>query len=241
MSLLQARQLLLRAARHYQQQRGTFSRQEIVAKINEIKYLSAQKKIPRLTLRKEILHLENKLQGVLEIEQQFRKQQQQESAKVKSLKQEITVLKRRLETAGNKNLHRKVERLTHLLGEQSARKQVRDEIALSTQNIAAHKKLPVQALPERERIERLQQRLSLLKSEVEIQKSLGNSTEDIEQKIALLEQKLQEYSSQSRGEIKHTLFFETPLPAAEFKKLDLEIEVERELPLPPPPRMRRKN
>lgn len=241
MSLLQARQLLLHAARHYQQQRGTFSRQEIVAKINEIKYLSAQKKIPRITLRKEILHLENKLQGVLEIEQQFRKQQQQESAKVKSLKQEIAMLKRRLEAAHNKNLHRKVERLTHLLGEQAARKQVRDDVAISTKNIAERKKVPAHGAADQERIGRLQQRLSLLKSEVEIQKSLGNSTDDIEQKITLLEQKLQEYSSQSRGEIKHTLFFETPPPTAEFKKLDMEIEVERELPLPPPPRMRRKN
>ena len=49
MTNLSAQELLVKAAKFSQQKVEAFSRKEIVEKINEIKYLSAQKKIPRLT------------------------------------------------------------------------------------------------------------------------------------------------------------------------------------------------
>ena len=238
MSYVRLRQFLVNVARQYQRERETFSRQEIVAKINEIKYLSAQKKIPRITLRKEILHLENKLKGVMEMEQQVLRQKQQESAKVKTLKHQIAVLKERLAATGDKDLHKKVERLTHLLGEHAAKKNVRDEVALSRSVMVEQKAFSLPTMPDSERLNRLEQRLNLLKQEVEIQKHQGNSTDAIEQKITLLEQKLQEYSSKEPAQIKHTILFESPPATAVMP--DLESDIEKELPLPPPPRMRKR-
>lgn len=238
MSYVRARQLLLNAARQYQQERGTFSRQEIVARINELKYLSAQKKIPRITLRKEILHLENKLQGVMEIEEHLLKQKQHESAKITALKHQIAVLKERLATTGSKDLHTKVERLTHLLGEQAARKNVPEEVALS-KKVLAEQVTSFPKMPDRERMNRLQQRLSLLKQEIEIQKELGNATDAIEQKVALLEQKLQQYFSKELEQVKHTILFEAPPVMA--VTTEPEMDIEKELPLPPPPRMTRRS
>ena len=236
MSFFNATQLLGIAAREYQQRKETFSTVEIVARINELKYLSAQKKIPRITLRKEILHLENKLKGVMEAEEQILRQKQHESAKIKALKHQIAMLKERLAATGNKDLHKKVERLTHLLGDQAARKNMPTEIALSKRVLA--EQIPVTSMPDQERMNRLQQRLSLLKQEIEIQKELGNSTDAIEQKVALLEQKLEQYVSKEPLQVKHTILFEAPPVAAAVSEPDIDLE--KELPLPPPPRMGRK-
>ena len=56
-------QLLSRISSIAQREKESFSKTEIIKKINEIKYLSSQKKVPKLTLRKEIIHLENQLEG----------------------------------------------------------------------------------------------------------------------------------------------------------------------------------
>ena len=72
MGSFKAMLLLMKVARIFEQQQFSFSKQEILSKINEIKYLSSQKKVPKLTLRKEILHLENKLTGVLNLEKKVR-------------------------------------------------------------------------------------------------------------------------------------------------------------------------
>ena len=103
MGSLKAKQLLLRAAKYLDKERSKYSKQEIVKKINEIKYLSAQKKVPRLTLRKEIIHLENKLGTVLEFEKDLLKKKKEESTKVKALKKQIVSLKNKLTTYKDKN------------------------------------------------------------------------------------------------------------------------------------------
>ena len=108
MSSLRARQLLQKAAKEQNITKHTFSKKEIQDKINEIKYLSSQKTVPKLTLRKEIMHLERKLESVFEIEKKLLKTSKHEDTKVQSLKRQITMLKSRLESTQDEDLRKKV-------------------------------------------------------------------------------------------------------------------------------------
>ena len=88
----------------------SFSKQEIVKKLNEIKYLTTQKRIPKLTLRKEILHLESKLKKILQLEKRIAKEEKKDSTKVKALKAEVETLKNKLNAAEDKDLAKKVQK-----------------------------------------------------------------------------------------------------------------------------------
>src|SRR3989338_9072795 len=111
MSLFYARQLLLNAAVEFQRGRQSFSRDQISKKINEIKYLSSQKKVPRVSLRKEIAHLEFLLQGILELDKSLANQKHQDSNKVTALKRQISQMKHKLAAVSDKSLPHKVEKL----------------------------------------------------------------------------------------------------------------------------------
>ena len=65
--------LLNTLAVEYQRELESFNRQEISKKINEIKYLAGQKRVPKLTLRREIAQLEQRLKGVYELEKKVLK------------------------------------------------------------------------------------------------------------------------------------------------------------------------
>lgn len=215
MSSSKARQLLLAAAYLYKHEREHFSKDEIIQKINEIKYLSAQKKVPRLSLRKEIIHLENKLQAVFEIEQQALQRKKGESIQVVSLKKQITTLQKKLQTAEDKNLQKKVEKLSHLLGEYLAKEGSKEEIQqveqiLGKKNAKKQKIVhPKQLLPQiaeqqitadvLRRVEELHCRIALLKQEAamaaHLQKTTPAHIKSIQDKITFLESKLQEFQA----------------------------------------------
>ncbi len=268
MSFFNAAQLLAIAAREYQLRRETFSTAEIVSRINEIKYLSTQKKVPKLSLRKEIIHLETKLQTVLNLEQRMLKQKHRESAKEKMLKKQVAELKNRLAAAHNKDVQKKLDRITGLLGDYVAKKRTEEEVraaiaqlkgiekekAAKSLKTTATAQQPESSLSsvqdEQPRIAMLQQRLRMLKGEWELLKILkkDNLARGMEEKIALLEEKLEKYRKPAAigsklslpvPEIKHTMFFSSPKPV-QAETADEDLELGTELPLPPPPKMKRK-
>ena len=231
MTNLSAQELLVKAAKFSQQKVEAFSRKEIVEKINEIKYLSAQKKIPRLSLRKEIVHLETKLNKIFELERDVAERKGEESSKVKSLKKQIGVLRRQLELSGDKELNKKVEKLSHLLGECLAKKEAKEEIQLS-QMIVQQTKTASSADKNsllKEKIETLKKQLSLKKGEADAKK-----ISQMEEMIARLEQKLTDLSGKEAIEepqqpIWHDVLFGQPVVLT-------ETSAEKSLPLPPPPK-----
>ena len=190
MGSLHAIQLLSKTAHAVHEERQAFSKEEILKKVNEIKYLSSQKKVPKLTLRKEIIHLENQLQGVMELERKFLREKNTESNKISGLKQQITTLKHRLNSVEDQDLNQKVNKLTYLLGEHLARKEVSKEVAVSHQ--------PARSAPSEDNTARkcsmLQKRLEALRHELEIHKELGSKNpqelEAIEEKVHMLEEKI---------------------------------------------------
>ena len=250
MSSLSTLHLLETTARHYHQQRETFSRHEIVKKINEIKYLSAQRKVPRITLRKEIIHLEHRLQGIFELESSLLKQKRQESATIATLKKQIAALRQQVALSKDSTMTKKVEKLSQLLGEYTAQRKTKEEVGRAT---AIPKKNPVPQDRE-QRVQHLQNRLQLLKQELEIKQFSGDTFPELEQKIDLLEEKLKNYSSASASAFssapesgvevvveknggKHTLLFGDVLEDVSSKTKQEDLELEKELPLPPPPKM----
>ncbi len=285
--------MLTTAARLARDERESFSKVEINKKLQDIKYLSSQKKVPRLSLRKDIIHLENQLQGVLELEERFARHKDKESVTVASLKQQITVLKNKLRAVEDLDLDKKVDHLSFLLGEHLAKREIAGEVALS-EAVAPASVLPSEekaqtpevaeekvkeqeeektegeiredkhqaSLDTGKKTAMLQKRLEALKQELEIHRALETKKPQemklIEEKIALFEEKLEQYYElhpeamlhevgtvdlPADFEVKHKMLF----PQA-VKEEDEEVEepsedvkeAQRALPLPPPPRMKRK-
>lgn len=312
MSFFNAYQLLRETAREYHHQRETFSTVEIAARINEIKYLSAQKKVPKISLRKEIVHLERQLSTIREVEQHLLNQKKHESAKVKSMKKQIGELQGRLAATEDKDMQQKLDRLSQLLGDYLAKKTTEEEVKAAIADIKLvkaekgkplitksekmqHKLSPLLAqerygpsvqkgrislfapiesspAPPAEiqedmqpRIKGLQQRVELLKGELELLQILKKDAraQGVAEKITFLEQKLNEYWKRAevplepvatkpevvveKPGIKHTLLFAPPFEKSTElmeekspqKMTDEELELEKELPLPPPPKMKK--
>ncbi len=274
MSSLQAIQLLTTAARIAREERESFSKAGITKKLQDIKYLSSQKKVPRLSLRKEIVHLENQLQGILELEERFARHKEKESITVASLKQQLATLKNKLRAVEDLDLDKKVDHLSFLLGEHLARKEIKGEVALteatSLGDTAPQEQMVEPAVEEKhqaglnsaKKAAMLQKRLEALKHELDLHRELETKNpkemKELEEKIALFEQKLQQYYEQhpeamlhevgsvdvpANFEVKHKMLFpQTEQKEEEKVEEDSEDikEVQRQLPLPPPPRMSKK-
>ena len=282
MSSLHAIQLLTAAARLAQDEKESFSKEDINKKLQEIKYLSSQKKVPRLSLRKDIIHLENQLQGVLGLEERFSRQKDKESITVASLKQQISALKNKIKAVDELDLDKKVDHLSFLLGEHLARREIAGEVAL-TEQITASPASPISSAPpvqselesrnyfENEKHEAsidagkkmvlLQKRLEALKQELELHRELETKKpkemREIEEKIKVFEEKLQNYYEHhpeamlhevgtvevpAQVEVRHKMLFpKTELKEEEKAEVEEEKkEAQKELPLPPPPRMGRR-
>tara|TARA_Y100000034_G_C6821595_1_gene370074 strand:+ start:205 stop:981 length:777 start_codon:yes stop_codon:yes gene_type:complete len=239
------------------QQKRSFSKQEIIKKMNEIKYLSAQKKVPKLTLRKEILHLETKLEGIFQLENKLLKSKKHESVKVTSLKRQITHLKKKLSTCEDKNLHQKVDKLSHLLGDNLARTETKKDAKAVARSVKRRKNLQEKNI---ELFKTLSKRLSALKHELNILRQIEEKNPvkvaELQQKVYLLTQKLKEYQEKHPEcmvqeieielppieEVQHQfLVHESIAKSNQFQVVDsnkVDQELEQELPLPPPPKIK---
>jgi len=128
---LKQKQLLYNLSRYYQHEREAFSKIEIVKKLNQIKYLSSQKNVPKLSLRKKIQQLEQQLESITKFEETVIKEKNRESAKVTALKRQIASMKKNMGSNEGSHLHKKVDKLNHLLGESLAKKTIKEDIELS--------------------------------------------------------------------------------------------------------------
>jgi chromosome segregation ATPase len=229
MSTLRALQLLRSASVEHKNSKQTFSHKEIQEKMNEIKYLSSQKTVPKLTLRKEIMHLERKLESVFAIEKKLLKSSKHEDAKVQSLKKQVSNLMRRLQSSQDEELRKRVSKLAHILGDALAKSDSQKDAELSKNILSAvsnmdaqRKQFELNKEEIRDRIRLMANRLQLLKHELEVNKKLEKGNPDdvgrIEASIALLEKKLEEYR-QRYPHLKASFKY-TPPPAK--KEFDIQ-------------------
>lgn len=208
MASLKAMQLLGKAARTYQAKTQALSKDEITKKINQIKYLSEQKNISRFTIKKEIMILENQLQGIIQLEKQLQQRKKEDSSKELLLKKEISLLKNQLAACGDKELPHKVDKLSHLLAEFLAKRGTAEDVELSKKALEELKvqvelpqkkkksAVPASTEPSSINLSILCSRLDALKHEFNLMKALKKDPakiNEMESKIKLLESKLDRY------------------------------------------------
>jgi hypothetical protein len=222
MGSLRSMQLLLTVAKHLEQERLSFSKQEIIKSMNEVKYLSAQKDVPKLTLRKKIIHLEDRLKGVFEFEKKLHQKEKEEKGKMSSLKRQVTILHKKLDACEDQDINQRLGKVSHLIGEFLAKHGTEIDVELSRQLVAElkikEKKVKVKkskvkskeitkqqiitqqhnlTAEEKNRIEQIYRRLQGLKQQIKIDEELDvkdvQQLEVIEHKIMILEEKLEDY------------------------------------------------
>lgn len=261
MSSLKAKQILVRAAQLTQRKEEKINRREIEKKIHQIKYLTGKKKISKITLNKQINSLEKQLKGVLLLENKLKSTKQAEDKKIKVFKEQIKDLKNKLVNAKDVTLRRKVNKLSHMVGDMLAKQDVKKEVQLEKTRknfVTQTEKITI------EKIYELKERL------IKIKESGKYSPE----KISLLEKRLYDMEKKLdlsptgfgvsptgrpregpiqmetpgvcepvREPVKHKMLFgpnkdeviEKIQPALDKLEDDLD-----ELPIPPPPRIKKK-
>lgn len=244
MSNIRAKQLLRNAAKTHNEMQTRISKDEIRQRINEIKYLSSQKDVPKFSLRKEILHLEQKLESVFNIEARLLQTEKREESKINSLRKQIVMLRHRLEKAEDKDLQRKLHRLSSVLSDALANNVTAKDVQI-TQKLAtamneADKAAETVVKSNEDTAKRMQailQRIKVMHQELEIHKHMDNvdpkKIEMLGERIKRIEQACNAYVAKLQS---------VPLPTTQVvEPAEPEPEVEiiddlKDLPLPPPPR-----
>lgn len=127
MSLLHTKRFLLRLAQRTFKREGHLDRKEISRRLEKLKRL-AHEKTPPLTIKKELLHLENQLHGVFRLEQKLQDEDKKEKAEIQTLKKQVTQLKRTLQLSQQQEVKKKVDKLSFLIGDLMARHETEREI-----------------------------------------------------------------------------------------------------------------
>ena len=253
---MKAVQLMLEVSRLYHNQKETFSKTEILKRINQIKYLSKQKGTSKFDIRKEIVKLENQMQQIFELEKRMFAHKRQESAKVAGLKRQLTIARKKLAASKDTDLSKKVARLSHILGDVLAKRGTAEDIGISKKVIdELHIKMPPvrgEKLPQLSTEEKsaklalIQNRLQLLKHELELKKAAEKNPKIIamlEKQIQMLDKKVQSYAAQPHIATEITMNVTSPASERHTIKFDKPPVVDskpcaEELPPPPQPKYR---
>ncbi len=221
--VLQVRHTLELATQAYAQLKHQMPREKISKRIEELKYLTAQKTVPRLSIRKEVLHLEEQMNSILHVEKALQEQEHKESERITALKKQNTFLRKRLAVSEDKDLQKKVDKLSHLLAEAVAHKDIRRDVALSQRVAAVVRAKPIIS-PEvaKPSVDLLQQKLAQLKQMLEQQKEQGAAVEVIlllEQRVKVVEEKV----NSLKPVVKHTMMMMSAPPIEKKETEDEEL------------------
>ncbi len=230
-NVLRVRHTLVLATQAYAQLKRQIPKEKITKRIEELKYLTAQKKVPRLSVRKEVLHLEEQLNSILNVEKALQEQEHKESERVTALKKQNAFLRKRLATTEDKDLQKKVDKLSHLLAEAVARKDIRRDVALSQRVAAVVKpKQIITPLAAKPSVDLLQQKLLQLKQMLEQQKEQGAALEVtslLENRVKAVEEKINSLKEE-KSMVKHTMIMSAPVIIKEAEDQEFSVEEDKE-------------
>lgn len=254
---LKAKQILVRAAKLTQQKDEKINKREIEKKIHQIKYLSGKKKISKVTLKKQINSLEKQLRGILSLEKKLNTKKKKDDQKIQDFKKQIKDLKRKLSQAKDVHLRKKVNKLSHMVGDLMAQQDVRKEVKFEKEKnkiVSFTEKITI------EKIYELKKRLNKIRASGKYSPEKIDLMEkklfDMEKKLDLSPVSLSasptgaprdipmEKGSTSPSEpVKHKMLFgsgkEEVAKEIQPKLEKLEDDID-ELPIPPPPRIKKK-
>ena len=142
----------------------------------------------------------------LKLKKKLLKSSKKEDTKVHSLKRQIMMLKKRLQSTQDEELRKKVAKLSHLLGDALAKSDSQKDVELSKNILGAVSDIEAQRKVMHEnnqrvehRIRLVMNRLHMLKQELEVNKKLEKGDpkqiNKITQSIVLLEKNLEMYKT----------------------------------------------
>jgi hypothetical protein len=204
MSILTTKRLLYRAAHQFQRRRRKIPKEEIARRLKRLKAL-AEKKAPPVEVRRELIGLQRKLQGVFELEKELREEEKKEKKEIALLKKQIASLRKRIALAEDKDLQRKVDRIAFIVGDLMAKHETAREIEARKviQQAIKREQEKVIPPPPARRLELLEQKLATVKAKKQLPPA---EIKELERRIAALKERIQ----QEQGEIKHTMLFGAP-------------------------------
>ncbi|MFH1683142.1 MAG: hypothetical protein ABIA37_05080 [Candidatus Woesearchaeota archaeon] len=240
MPSLRSKQLLVKVSRLTKKEQEKISRKEIEKRMNQIKYLSDQDEIPKTDLRKEIVNLEHQLQGVFILEKKMNKKAKENDQKIIEFKKQIGELKEKISTAKDVFLRRKVNRLSHLINDMVAKKEIKKEVQLEEYKKKAEEKVFMLTL---KKIDQLQSRILALKRS---KKYPPEEIAQLEERLTAIEKRFnpdiigkKKLEISSIEPIKHTMISPAEMKPIADEVQELEKDID-ELPLPPPPRIKKR-
>ncbi len=229
MSSLRSKQLLIKFAKASQEKVEKINKKKINKKINQIKYLSSRKKISKTTLKKEIMELEKELRGILLLKDKLKKKTKEENKQISQLKKQVRDLREKMSASQNNDLRKKVEKLSHIIGDIVAKKEIKKEVEFEkTKKILDEQMINEQEVTLR-RIDDLQKRISAIKKSKEYPKE---KIAQLEKRLRKLEENIDVSSAVDEPEIQHKMLFG---PNSKQIRLPSSSDLTK-LPIPPPPK-----
>lgn len=202
MSLLHTKRFLLRLAQRTFKREGHLDRKEISRRLEKLKRL-AHEKTPPLTIKKELLHLENQLHGVFRLEQKLQDEDKKEKAEIQTLKKQVTQLKRTLQLSQQQEVKKKVDKLSFLIGDLMARHETEREI--QSKEIIQR---AIEAQQQPELGPSVDEQITLFEQKLATLKAAGGVPE---KQLALFQLRLAALKKkqliQQPGEVKHRMLF----------------------------------
>lgn len=226
MFFLKSKQLLIKAAKLSQKKEEKISKREIRKKIHQIKYLTSRKKIPKNTLRKEITRLEKQLQSVFLLEKKLKEKEKETNKEIADFKKQIRDMKRNGCISKDITLRKKVEKLSHLIGDLAAKEVIKKEVNFEKSKISiTEKTAPVLTL---KKIDELQEKILALKNSG---KCSPEKIFQLKERLTNLEKRLPVRYLYEPNVTRHKMLFGSNVKKTPELKKDV-----KEIFLPPPPK-----
>lgn len=229
---------MTKLAKLSQKQSKKISQEEIKNKINLVKSLAFHEKPPKSALKRELVYFEKYLESILLLEKNLERsllqKEQAHQQQISSLKKQIAGLRQKIVALDDSSLKKKVERLSHFIGDLMARHSVKKEVRFEQAKHQLSQKKLVSPLTLK-KINDFQQKILALKSS-------GNYSQEkiaaLEQRLTALEKRLDPRSllkeNKKKEAVRHHLLFG---PSPSFAPLPTEEKPEEKKPeenAPPP-------
>lgn len=226
MPSLKAKQLLIKAAQRSQKKEEKISRKEIEKKIHQIKYLASDERIPKAALRKEVIRLEKLFGDVALLEKKLKENEREKNREIAVLKKQVKGLKKKMYITKDAALRKRVEKLSHFIGDLMAKEAVKKEVAF--EHIKEKFRAPEKSFLTLKKIGELQEKILVFKK---LGRYSPEKIAELEQRLIELGKKLPIRAAWPKETARHKMLFG---PQAEEEAELPAIEPKEGLPLPPP-------
>ena len=235
--------MLIKLAKSSQEERKD-SKREIEKKINQIRLLTSKSDVSQPALKEEIKELEKHLKNLISLEKKLKERDKE----ITVLKKQMNTMKQKLSSGESAALKKKIEKISHFLGDLMAKEAVRKDVHFEKVKRKLEGKIssaPPAAYPiTLKKIDQLQEKILVLKK---AGKYPPEKIAQLEERLTALEKKLSPETALTSKPVQHRMLFgpraekitpaPKPVPVVRFEK---ETEKLPFVDIPPPPKKKKK-